>query len=96
MSSSAATARVAASSAARRSARPWTSARDQAASTASSRSRTTGSTAPVRRVEDQPAERLVAVVRAERERREARAGVLGRHGGERARPRRRGAAAAAR
>ena len=58
MSSSAATARVAASSAARRSARPWTSARDQAASTTSSRPRSDGLDGLLGGVQDEAPQRL--------------------------------------
>ena len=74
MSSSAATARVAASSATRRSARPWTSARDQAASTASSMIRDDGVDGPGGRVEEEAAQVRVALVRPQRELREAARG----------------------
>ena len=63
MSSSAAMARVAASRAARRSARPWIAARDQAASTATSTIRTTDVTlALCGSVQEQATEHLVARV----------------------------------
>ena len=86
MSSSAATARVAASSAARRSARPWTSARDQAASTTTSRPRTIGATASSGPSRNRRASVVCPSCEPSWYRASPRALVLGRDRGERAGP----------